>query len=347
MYFVDMNIFDIAKLAGVSRKTVQRVMNNPESVSPKTRENVLRVMEEHNYEPNSAARKLSSKKAHTIGLFIIQDKSNYTLYSDDMFYGVAIGAVISQCFERGYNTLVTILDVSDTSALFSQYKQKNIDGGIAISWSNLQGLVEQVRDAGFEICVFDRSNAPDGGLIIPAPRIDNRKGAYKAVEYLAGLGHTNIGMITGLLSNPSGMERYEGYMDAMEALKLPVSQANIFQGDFTEIGGKAAVEHWLSEDKLPTAVFCSNDLTAIGVMKTLAAHKRSVPEDVSVIGFDDLLISQYIHPALTTMHVPRVDMAVSLVNQLISVLEEEDTPLEENFFEVELIMRDSCCASRI
>lgn len=343
-----MNIFDIAKLAGVSRKTVQRVMNNPESVSPKTRENVLRVMEEHHYEPNSAARKLSSRKAHTIGLFIIQDKSNYTLYSDDMFYGVAIGAIISQCFELGYNTLVTILDVSDTSPLFSQFKQKNIDGGIVISWSNLQELVEQVRDAGFEICVFDRGNAPDGGLFIPAPKIDNRKGAYEATKYLAELGHSNIGIVTGLSNNPSGKERYEGYLDAMQDLKLPVSQADIFQGDFTEHGGTAAVEHWVSGGTLPTAVFCSNDLTAMGVMKTLAAHKLSVPEDVSVIGFDDLLISQYLHPALTTMHVPRVDMAVSLVNQLISVLEEEEDSktLVEKTFEAELVVRDSCSIPR-
>ncbi|RCX18584.1 LacI family transcriptional regulator [Fontibacillus phaseoli] len=342
-----MNIFDIAKLAGVSRKTVQRVLNNSASVSPKTRENVLRVMEEYHYEPNSAARKLSSKKAHTIGLFIIQDTSNYRLYSDDLFYGVAIGAVISQCFERGYNTLVTILDISDTSALFSQYKQKNIDGGIVISWSNLQELVEQVRDAGFEICVFDRSNAPDGGLFVPAPRINNRKGAYKAIEYLAELGHMNIGIVTGLLNNLSGLERYEGYLEAMQAWKLPVSQAQIFQGDFTENGGYAAVEHWISEGTLPTAVFCSNDLTAIGAMKALAAHKWSVPDDISVIGFDDLLISQYLHPALTTMHVPRVDMAVSLVNQLISVLEEDSESLEERSFEVELIVRDSCSTPKI
>lgn len=342
-----MNIFDIARIAGVSRKTVQRVLNNSASVSPKTREKVLGVMEEYHYEPNSAARKLSSKRTHTIGLFIIQDKSNYTLYSDDMYYGAAIGAVISHCFERGYNTLVTILDVSDTSALFSQYKQKNIDGGIVISWSNVQKLMEQIKEAGFEICVFDPNNAPDGGLSVPAPKIDNRKATYKAVEYLADLGHKDIGMITGLLNNPAGLERYEGFMDAMQTRKLPVSQDRIFHGDFTEQSGKAAVEQWISGGTLPTAVFCSNDLTAIGAMKALAAHKLSVPDDISVIGFDDLLISQYLHPALTTLRVPRVDMAVSLVNQLISVLEEDGNAAEETLFEAELIVRDSCSATKI
>ncbi len=336
-----MNIFDIASLAGVSRKTVQRVLNNAPSVHPNTREKVLKVMEEHQYEPNSAARKLSARKTHTIGLFIVQDEKNYTLYSDDLFYGVVIGAIISRCAARGYNTLVALADVSNPEPLFSMYRQKSIDGGLLLSWSNVQTIVEQVRGAGFEIGVFDRYNAPAAELAIPVPRLDNRGGAYDAASYLIGLGHADIGFVAGVLDNPSGMERYRGFLDAMAEHRLEVRESRVHYGDFTERGGREAVERWLQARALPTALFCSNDLMAFGALKALAEHQISVPEQVSVIGFDDLLISQYAYPPLTTMRIPRVDMAVSLVDNLIDRLAYGHIN-GDPVFKAELAVRNSC-----
>ncbi len=337
-----MDSYDIARLAGVSRKTVQRVLNNPSSVKPETREKILRVMEEHHYEPNSAARKLSSRKSHTVGLFIVQDAAKYTLHTDDLFFGAVIGAIISRCAALGYNTLVSMADVSDPAPLFSMFRQKSIDGGILVSWSDLRGIVEEMRKARYAVGLFDEGyfgEAPQG---LPIPHLDNRGGAREAVRYLIGLGHRRIGIVTGDMANNTARERLLGFRDALGEAGLPLAEEHIHYGRFTEDDGVAAAERWLKEGALPEAVFCSNDLMAYGVLKTLAKAGVSVPGAVSVIGFDDLLISQYTNPPLTTMRVPRVEMAVQVADRLIAGLESGDAETDAETFTARLVVRQSC-----
>jgi LacI family transcriptional regulator len=337
-----MDIFDIARIAGVSRKTVQRVLNNASNVHPDTRAKICRVMEEHHYEPNEIARKLSSKKTKTIGIFIVQDVTRYKLYIDDLFFGTVIGAMISYCAERGYKALVTIIDVSNIDPLLSIYKQKSIDGGLLISWSNIQSVIDRVTAAGFHIGVFDQNNVshPNKELLIPF--LNNYQSAYEATSYLLELGHEDLAIITGDSNNPSSSERLHGFMDAVQERGLTVPESNIYYGNFTEEVGVTAVEYWIREDCLPKALFCSNDLLAYGVLKTLLNHGVSVPEQISVIGFDDLLISQYTHPPLTTMRVPRIEMAVALTNRLINKLENNEDENSKMHFQAELIVRSSC-----
>lgn len=337
-----MNTFDIARLAGVSRKTVQRVLNDAPHVSAKTKEKVLKIIEEHHYEPNETARMLSAKKTQTIGVFIVQDERMYKLYSDDLFYGAVIGAIISQSAKRGYKTLVTIVDLMNTDALLSLYKQKSIDGGLILSWSNVQETVDLITKLGYKVGVFDQNNAPHAALSVPIPHINNRQLAYKATNFLIDQGHKEIGMITGDERVLASLERLNGFYDAIKEHHLTVQEHHVFNGDFTEKGGEQAIRYWLSNDTLPEAVFCSNDLTAYGALTALNAADVRVPEHISIIGFDDLLISRYVQPPLTTMRIPRVEMAAALTDSLIDQLE-GTTPSyhPQLLFEADIIIRDS------
>lgn len=336
-----MDSYDIARLAGVSRKTVQRVLNNAASVKPATRDKVLGVMKAHHYEPSSAARQLSARKAHTMGLFIVQDASRYTLHSDDLFYGPVIGALISRCAELGYNTLVSVVDLSNVEPLFSMYRQRSIDGGFIVSWSDMRPVVSRLLEAGFRVGLFDEGFFRDFPADVPIPHLDNRGSAYHAARHLLELGHRRIGILTGDMSNHTAQERLKGFEDAIAERGLTLEAAQVYYGQFTEEDGVRAVESWLAEGTLPEALLCSNDLMAYGALKTLAGHGIAVPDDVSVIGFDDLLVSQYTHPPLTTMHVPRVEMAAHVVDRLVAAVEGREAPSSQVFF-ARLTERQSC-----
>lgn len=345
MLMRDMDSYDIARLAGVSRKTVQRMLNNAASVKPATRDKIQRVMEAHHYEPNSAARQLSARKTHTMGLFIVQDASRYTLYSDDLFYGPVIGALISRCAELGYNTLVTVVDLSNVEPLFSMYRQRSIDGGFIVSWSDMRPVVSRLREASFRVGLFDEGFFREFPAEVPIPHLDNRRSAYDAARYLLELGHRRIGILTGDMNNYTAQERLKGFEEAMSDRGLPLESASVYYGQFTEEDGVHAVEKWLAEDALPEALLCSNDLMAYGALKTLAAHGVDVPDDISVIGFDDLLVSQYTHPPLTTMKVPRVEMAAHVVDRLVAAVEGREAPASEVFY-ARLTERQSCAKAK-
>jgi len=316
-----MDIFDIARLAGVSRKTVQRVLNNAPNVRPATRENIMRIMEQHDYEPNAAARKLATRKANTIGLFIVQDERFYRLYPDDPYYGAVIGAIISACSERGYHTLVSIHDIARVEPILSLYRQKNIDGGILISWSNVQAVANRVLQAGHLIGAFDPSNGPDMQAACMVPQLDNRKGAYIAAKALIDGGHRDIGIIAGNPNNPAAHERLQGYLEAAREHGIELQESKVRTGLFTEESGDAAIRSWVQDGTLPRAILCSNDAMAYGALEALRRLGIRVPEEVSVIGFDDLPRSQYCWPPLTTMRIPRVEMAVQLAESLLARIE--------------------------
>ncbi|UTE78263.1 MULTISPECIES: LacI family DNA-binding transcriptional regulator [unclassified Rossellomorea] len=336
-----MDIFDIAKLAGVSRKTVQRVLNDSPQVRTETRERILKIMEEHQYQPNVSARRLVKKKTHTIGLFIIQDPGKDRIYSDDLFYSVVIGAVINACSLRGYKVLVTMAEVDDPSPVLKLYREKSIDAGIIISWSNVQSIVDEILSANFLVGVFDQNNVTRRTPSIPMPVLENEVSAMEATRHLLQLGHEEIGIITGDQDNPAAVERLNGYQKAMKAAGISVKPEYIYTGRFVEESGKDAIHHWLRQGELPSAILCSNDHIAFGALKALKEAGRDVPGDVSLIGFDNILLTEYTSPALSTMNVPRVEMAVALVEELIHRVEGE--PYETmSPFQASLVKRNSC-----
>ncbi|MFC4306207.1 LacI family DNA-binding transcriptional regulator [Cohnella boryungensis] len=338
-----MNIYDISRLAGVSRKTVQRVLNGATNVKPDTVARIRSIMEHHHFEPNAAARKLSSSKPTTVGIFIVQDVRRYKLYTDDLFYGAVIGGIISCSNSKGYNVLVSIIDISNADELLSMYRKRSVDAGIIISWSNVQAIADRVAEAGFPIAVFDQNNVQTPAANVLFPYLDNCRSAYDAACYLLDLGHKHLGFVTGDRSIPCSDQRLEGFLEAVRERGLTVASDDIMGGRFVERSGEEAIEIWLRENRLPEAIFCSNDLTAYGALQALAKHRIAVPDRVSVLGFDDLLVSQYTHPPLTSMKVPRVEMAVSVTLSLIERLEGATVPPSEpSSFRAAITERDSC-----
>ncbi|MCA1060059.1 LacI family transcriptional regulator [Rossellomorea aquimaris] len=336
-----MDIFDIARLAGVSRKTVQRVLNDSDQVRPETRERIMKIMEEHQYQPNVSARRLVKKKTHTIGLFIIQDPRKDRIYSDDLFYSAVIGAVINASSLRGYKVLVTITELDDPSPVMKLYREKSIDAGIIISWSNVQPIVDNILSAGFLVGVFDQNNLTERTPSIPMPILQNEKGAMEAANHFIQLGHEDIAIITGDEDNHAARERLSGFQKALKSAGIPLKPEYIFKGRFMEESGREAVHHWMDKGMLPSAIVCSNDHIAFGALKALKEAGRNVPQDVSLIGFDNILLTEYTSPALSTMNVPRVEMAVSLVEQLIHRV--EGVPDEKmKPFQATLVSRESC-----
>ncbi|WP_226681727.1 LacI family DNA-binding transcriptional regulator [Sutcliffiella horikoshii] len=334
-----MDIFDIAKLASVSRKTVQRVLNDSPQVKKETRERILTIMAEHNYHPNVSARRLTKKKTKTLGLFIIQDPEKNNIYADDLFYSTVISSMISSCSYRGYNVLVTTSTLDDSAPILKLYREKSIDAGMIISWSCVQKIVDEIREAGFLVGVFDQNNIAPNQQHVPIPMLLNKESALLATEYLIELGHQEIGIITGELENRAAMERLQGYQEALQQAGLKVGP--VFEGSFVEKSGYEAISDWIEKGTLPKAVVCSNDLIAIGALKALGEHEISVPKQISLIGFDNVRLTEYTNPSLTTMHLPRMEMAEYLVEQLISQVE-LGYPAPERFFKASLVERHSC-----
>ncbi|MBW5445052.1 substrate-binding domain-containing protein [Cohnella sp. CFH 77786] len=340
-----MNIFDIARMAGVSRKTVQRVLNGSPSVRPETKARIERIMEDNHYEPSETARNLSARRTRTIAVFIVQNKLQYELHTDDLYFGAVIGGIVNECTAKNYKTLITTLDVSNPEPLLSVYKQRIADAGIIVSWSNVQSIVDRVTDAGFLIGVFDPGNISPHTSPIPYPAFDNRASAREAATYLMDLGHTDLAIVTGDLSNAAAAERLRGFLEAAAERGIAVPESRIHYGQFVEGDGVQAVERWIAAGDLPRALFCSNDLMAYGALKALIKNGIPVPERISILGFDDLLISQYTHPPLTTMRVPRVLMAENLAERMIRMLEESASREggdPDRRFTAELVERESC-----
>ncbi|WP_026691760.1 LacI family DNA-binding transcriptional regulator [Alteribacter aurantiacus] len=336
-----MDTYDIAKLAGVSRKTVQRVLNDSTQVKKETRDRILRIMTENNYHPNVSARRLTKKKTETLGLFIIQDPELDNIYADDFFYSTVISQMISSSRGRGYNMLVTTSTVDDPSPILKLYREKSIDAGMIISWSNVQKVVDEIREADFLVGVFDQNNLSPKQQDVPVPMLLNKESAIEATEYLIQLGHERIGIITGEETNRAAVERLNGYREALQQAKL--EEGPVYKGSFVEESGYEALLDWIGKGTLPTAIVCSNDLIAIGALKALGEHGISVPKQVSLIGFDNIRLTEYMNPSLTTMHLPRVEMAEYLVEQLISQFE-HGVPAPERFFKASLVERHSCVA---
>ncbi|EXJ23277.1 Transcriptional (co)regulator CytR [Alkalibacterium sp. AK22] len=338
-----MDIKDIAKLAGVSTKTVQRVLNDSQHVKKETREHIQHIMSEHNYYPNVSARRLAKKKTQTLGLFIVQDPKKDNIYADDFFYSSVISQMITSAGDRGYKMLVTTTSVEDASPILKLYREKSIDAGMIISWSDIQETVDKILDYGYPVGVFDQNNLPERMEKVPVPELLNKESAFEATRHLISLGHQLIGIIAGEATNQAALERLEGYTSAMARAGLEAGP--YYHGTFVEASGEEAVRSWISEETLPTAIFCSNDEIAVGALKALKQHDISVPDQVSLMGFDNIKITEYTTPTLSTMHVPRVEMADHLVEQMISQAEGSES-VKKKYFTASLIERGSTAGPR-
>ncbi|MFU0782501.1 MAG: LacI family transcriptional regulator [Thermoanaerobacterium thermosaccharolyticum] len=341
-----MNSKEIAKIAGVSRSTVSRVINNYPNVPPDTREKVLKIIKEYNYVPHASARMLRGKSSKTIGLVIVDIKKDSDIHNvyDNVYFGPFTTAVIDSANQLGYNVLVTtVYKVKDYKKVKEIFYNKTISGAIFVGVKNDDPEIKNLIEGGLKIAIVDQE-IKEGDDIFGKSIIvnmDNVNGAYEATKYLINLGHREIAHITGDMDKLSGFARFEGYKKALNEADISYDSRLVVKGNFIEESGYNAA-HKLFKKAKPTAIFASNDQMAIGAMQALEEMGYNVPDDVSIIGFDDITISRYVKPALTTMNVSLLQMAELCVENLVKSIEGESEIIAKFLVSAKLVERESC-----
>jgi DNA-binding LacI/PurR family transcriptional regulator len=295
-----MDIVTVARRAGVSTATVSRVLNGSPKVREITAERVRKTIEELNYLPNTSARILRSGRSNLYGI-IVSDIRN-------PFFPDLIEHFESLATQRGIDVIVANTGYSEDRLLTSirRFLERGIDG-IAIFTSEVSSTAIERLRAGKTPVVF--LNQPIVTGEFQTLTVDYVRAYVEAVEHLRMLGHRRIGFIAGPSTLPSAVRRRKAFLAAMKSKKLLFQQEWIFVGDHKLSGGILAAERLFSMSKAPTALVCSNDMSAIGFLEGASRSGHTVPEEVSLIGFDDLYLCELVHPKLTTLHISRQEIA--------------------------------------
>ncbi|MEO7223837.1 MAG: LacI family DNA-binding transcriptional regulator [Devosia sp.] len=331
---------EVARHAKVSAATVSRVLSSPERVSESTRQRVTIAVRETGYTINQAARTLRMQRAKTI-LTAMPGIGN-------PFYSTILDAVVTAAASRGYGVLVTGRLGDDPARWLADYYQSNRADGLLLFDGFLDTrklhAITGVNTQMPIVAAYDELPDPQINSVIT----DNLQAAERAVQHLYGLGHRKIGHISGPSRNTFPNERLVGFRKAMFEHRLEVREDWIFAGDYEMENGRAAASYFSNLKQMPTAVFAANDEMAIGLISALRKSGIECPRDISVIGFDDISISEHYAPPLTTMRQPREKIGRIAAETLINILEGNvisSDPVRV-LLQSELIVRDSTAPPR-
>jgi LacI family transcriptional regulator len=335
-------IRDVAKLAGVSIATVSHVINETRYVSDELVSRVNKAMEELDYHPNLLASSLRGGESKTIGL-IIPDISN-------QFFAEISRKIEDNGLEHGYSLIICNTD--DNPEKEKRYidilLSKQVDGFIFISAGDETDSLLKPISKGIPIVVADRYiENPNVNTVI----VDNFDGGYQATKHLIDLGHKRIGFITGSSAVSPSSDRFEGYKKALVDSNLSVDPSIVVHGDYRYQGGVDAMQELLGADPEITAVFSCNDMMALGAIRTAYNFGLKIPEDISIIGFDDIPLAKSSYPALTTMAQPTEEMASQIIKLFVDMVDFLGPKKRSNkggfryqkvVLKTRLIERDSC-----
>lgn len=329
------NIKDVARMAGVSTMTVSRVLNSPELVFPDTRIHVQRVIDQMGYQPNAIARSLKLQQTHVLGLITVD-------LTDPFFTQVSAGAE-QEARQIGYRLMVSSVERRQEfeSDIIRLLNERHFDGilvvrdGVEIDQDPLLGLIN--------------STVPivTTGYHLPHPEleivdIDNVDGAFQAVMHLIENGHRQIGMITGPENFKAASERTTGYKLALKESGLDYQPDLVTHADWNTKCGQKAMEELLQRGKtIMSAVFVQSDALAIGAMSAIDRAGLRIPEDISLVGFDDLPITEYLTPPLTTVHQPVRELGGIAIRLLVDKINGQPTKTGEVLLKTKLIVRES------
>jgi LacI family transcriptional regulator len=327
---------EIAKLSGVSRSTVSRVVNSHPKVSAEVRERVLKIIAETGYQPDPAARSLAMQRSGIIGLVI--PRAMQSLFTDP-YYPRLIQGIARACNANDYTLSLFLFHTADEEQkLYPRVLRTQLVDGVIVTGAQLDDplLPQLIRNQ----VPFVMVGRPAGRPAVSFVDADNVVGAYSAVSHLARLGHERIATITGPLNVTVGLDRRQGYLDALNDRNLLINDALIAEGDFTEEGGYSAMQRLLPHE--PDAVFAASDIMAFGALRALREAGLSVPRDVAVVGFDDLPAAAYSDPPLTTIRQPILRAGVEAVEILVDILQNGPEPARHVTLATDLVIRSSC-----
>ncbi len=331
------SIRDVAKRANVSIATVSRAVNGITSVDPELAKRVWKAVGEVGYVPNPQARALVSGRSHMLGLIVSEITNPFFPELVQEFENLAVA--------QGYEVMIgsTNYDPVRTESLIRRMLQRNVDGVAVMTFGIEEDLVKKLVESEFPLVFVDAGPKLPNIRVL---KVNYGEGIREAVQHLAALGHRSIAFISGPLRLRSAIARRDAFSNSMNELGLTAPAGHIVEGDHTMEGGMAAIEQILSHAELPTAVVCSNDMTAIGVLRAAYLEGLRVPQDLSVIGLDDIDFAEFTLPPLTTICLSRADLARAAFEALRQQAEDPNDPNMKREFLVStsLVVRGSTAA---
>lgn len=328
---------DVALRAGVSTATVSRVLNNPESVKPKVRAWVEKVIAELGYFPHGAARALASNRSRPVGAV-------FPTVNNEIF-AATINALEEVLSSSGYTLILSIsnfsLDMEATQV--RRLVERGIDGLVLVGNDHspeTHALIDQAEFPYVSLLSYDKAyGRPNIG-------ISNRDGGRAAVDHLSALGHRRIGMISGhMAANDRARARYLGFMDGLAERGLRPFRDAVLEKNYTIEAGRESLGELIESDRLPDALVCGNDVLALGVLIEAQNRGLRVPQDLSIVGFDDLPLARHFRPALTTIAVPVKETGRRAGLALVAAMSEA-APIESVCLDAPLLIRGSTAPAR-
>ncbi|TLP53979.1 LacI family DNA-binding transcriptional regulator [Microbispora triticiradicis] len=322
----------VAARAGVSRATVSRVVNGQLTVTPQIRDAVMRAVDELGYVPNSAARSLVTQRTDSVALVVSEPPTR--VFSEDPMFSTVIRSASLELEAADRQVVLMLAGSPKSHARIERYVAGgHVDGVMLISMHGADPLPAALARMGVPVVSYGRPAVP-----VPLPYVDNDNvgGAEKAVRHLLDSGRRRIATIAGPQDMIGGQDRLTGYRDA---LRDSDRRSIVAVGDFTRQSGAVAMRHLLQDDPHLDAVFVANDLMAIGALQALRQAGRRVPDDVAVVGFDDIEAARYTEPPLTTIRHPVSEQAAAMVRLLLGLL--RGGPATSVVLPTELVVRES------
>lgn len=334
----EITIIDVANEAGVSYSTVSRVVNNKSYVKPETREKVVQAMTRLGYQANLQARSLAGGRSNVIGLLLVDLTTQYV--------GEILRGVDDVLAANQYELMLYTTHRRKTkeSAYANMMARGLADGLLIILPREPEAYVESLRQRNFPYVLIDQFGIDEADLSVTAA---NHQGGYEATQHLINLGHRQIGIITGWMDMVSARHRLNGYKAALADYNIPLDDSLIFEGDFTQAKGFYGANTLLDLPKPPTAIFASNDVTALGVIEAIRSRNLRVPEDVSVVGFDDIPMAAILSPQLTTVRQPLTEMGLLATQLLLNKIQKPEETQASIILPTDLIIRNSTAPVRL
>ena len=323
-------IVDVAREASVSLTTTSRVINNKFHVRPEKRERVLRAMARLGYTVNLQARSLRSGRSQMVGL-VVRDVG--TAYAGEIVRGIDLVLAESQYDLMLYTTHRR---KTQESAYVTMLSRGLADGLLLILPRDPEAYLRVLRERRFPHVLIDHQGIDNRG---PAVGATNWQGAFDATRYLIDLGHRRVGFITGDMELGCARDRLAGYHAALDQFGLPDDPALIREGDFFQACGYTAANELLALPEPPTAIFASNDVMGFGVMEAVRDHHLRIPDDISIVGFDDVPQATQVHPPLTTVRQPLEQMGRAAARLLLEIIQDPEHLLPRIELPTELAIR--------
>ena len=324
-------IKDIAKLANVSQSTVSKALNDRSDVGEATKARIRQLVEEYNFTPNAFGKALKNKYTENIGIIFCREPKPL---STNPFYSRVLEGIEAEIALNGYNLILHILTKSDQVQLPKMIREGQVDGVILVGIFKTE-FIDLILEQNLNVVLVDpKVTMQNCSQVL----IDNEQGGFLITQYLIERGHRHIGFMSGDLARWSFKLRYDGYKKALNHYGIAFDESLVVTG-----GIEKGYEHvkTLIENKKITAVFSTNDLNAIYGYKAISEHNLKVPDDISVVGFDDIDMAKYATPPLTTVRVYKEELGSLAVRNLFRAIKAKEKIIETTIVPVKVIERES------